>query len=320
MTSPTAPEYQSYLGTSTARHPNERARLVVAVGSVWIAFGLILLFVIPTGGTGLLFLFLTILFVVVAEWLFHRLRKASLLGRAIKVTPDSFPEIHAEIADLQRKFDYHRPVDVYVVDEVDGKMTVTSLLGTRVLLIEGGFAADLQQDGPAALRFMLGNFICWLKYRHGRLTLSMVILEHLKWLAYVAPWMLPYWRCSEYTCDQSGYLCAEDLHASLGVIARLAAGKELGPGISPTGVLEQAYQVSRRPLSRYAELTQAQPHLVNRYVNLVAFAGSLMPADFERFRAGLDEKGRRLLRDLLLQSPHRQSSGGSIPRSTTGPR
>jgi hypothetical protein len=104
------------------------------------------------------------------------------------------------------------------------------------------------------------------------------------------------------------------------VIARLTAGKELGPSISPTGVLEQAYQVSRRPLSRYTELVQAQPHMVNRYVNLVAFAGSLMPADFERFRAGLDEKGRRLLRDLLLQSPHRQSSGGSIPRSTTGPR
>lgn len=319
MTSPMASAYQSYLSTSTARHPNERARLVVAVGSVWIAFGFILVIAISTGGIGLLFLFLMILFLVVAEWFFHRLGKAHLLGRAIKVTPDSFPEIHAEIAELQRKFDYHRPVDVYVLDVVDGKMTVTSLLGTRVLLIEGGFAADLQQDGPAALRFMLGNFICWLKARHGRLTLSVIILEHLKWLAYCAPWMLPYWRCSVYTCDQSGYLCAEDLHASLGVIARLAAGKELGPSISPTGVLEQAYQVSRRPLSRYAELTQAEPHLVNRYVNLVAFAGSLMPTDFERFRAGLDEKGRRLLRDLLLQTPHRQSSG-STPRSTTGLR
>lgn len=308
MTIPRAPEYQSYLRTSTARHPNERARLVVAVGSVWIAFGFILIIAIYTGGIALLFLFLTIIFGVATQWLFHRVQKAHLLGCAIKVTPDSFPEIHAEITDLQRKFDYHRPVDVYVLDKVDGKMTVTSLLGTRVLLIEGGFAADLQQDGPAALRFMLGNFICWLKARHGRLTLSVIMLERLKWLAYVVPWMLPYWRCSAYTCDQFGYLCAEDLHASLGVIARITAGKELGPGISPTGVLEQAYQVSRRPLSRYAELTQAEPHLVNRYVNLVAFAASLMPADYERFRAGLDEKGRRLLRDLLLQSPHRRAS------------
>ncbi|MET7696307.1 hypothetical protein [Streptomyces sp. NPDC005485] len=309
MTIPIASEYQSYLRTSTARHPNERARLVVAVGSVCIAFGFILVIAISTGGIGLLFLFLTILFVAVTQWLFHRLRKARLLGCAIKVTPDSFPEIHAEIVELQRKFDYHRPVDVYVLDKVDGKMVVTSLLGTRVLLIEGGFAADLQQDGPAALRFMLGNFMCWLKARHGRLALSVIILENLKWLSYVAPWILPYWRCTAYTCDQFGYLCAEDLHASLGVIARLAAGKELGPSISPTGVLEQAYQVSRRPLSRYAELTQIEPHVVNRYVNLVAFAGSLIPADYQRFRAGLDEKGRRLLRDLLLETPHRQSPG-----------
>ncbi|MDX3522357.1 hypothetical protein [Streptomyces scabiei] len=319
MTFPIASEYQSHLGTSRARHPNERARLVVAVGFVWIVFGIFAVGAISAGGSDLLYIFLAILFVVAVEWLFHRLRKAHLLGRAVKVTPDSFPEIYAEISELQRKLDYHRPVDVYVLDEVDGQMTVTSLLGTRVLLIQGGFAADLQEDGPAALRFMLGNFICWLKARHGRLTLSVIILDHLKILAYVAPWMLPYWRCSAYTCDQYGYLCAEDLHASLGVIARLAVGKELGPNVSPTGILEQAYQVSRRPLSRYAELVQSEPHLVNRYVNLVAFAGSLMPADYARFRAGLDEKGRRLLRDLMVQTPHRQSSG-PIPASASGPR
>ncbi|MEU1318751.1 hypothetical protein [Streptomyces tibetensis] len=38
----------------------------------------------------------------------------------------------------------------------------------------------------------------------------------------------------------------------------------------------------------------------------------MMPVDYERFRAGLDEKGRRILRDLLLQTPHRQSHG-SMP-------
>jgi hypothetical protein len=276
---------------------------------VWLAFAFVLVIAFQTGGTSLLILFLTILFVAAAQWFFLRMWNSRLLGRAVKVTPESFPEIHAEIAELRQKLDYHRPVDVYVADEVDGKMTVTSLLGTRVLLIEGGFAADLQEDGPAALRFMLGSFIGWLKARHGRLTLSVLILDHLRYLTYVVPWMLPYWRCSKYTCDQYGYLCAEDLHASLGVIARLTVGKEMGPDISPTGVLEQAHQVSRRPLCRYAQLCQAQPHMVNRYVNLVAFAGSVMPVDYDRFRTGLDEKGRRILRDLLLQTPHRQSSG-----------
>ncbi|MDQ0714819.1 hypothetical protein QFZ55_004271 [Streptomyces luteogriseus] len=93
------------------------------------------------GGTSLLILFLTILFVAAAQWFFLRMWNARLLGRAVKVTPECFLEIHAEIAELRQKLDYHRPVDVYVADEVDGKMRVTSLLG-------------------------------WLKARHGRPTLS----------------------------------------------------------------------------------------------------------------------------------------------------
>ncbi|MET9813493.1 MULTISPECIES: hypothetical protein [unclassified Streptomyces] len=319
MAHPFVPDAQPHIRYSLARHPHERARLVVAVGTVWIAFFIALVIAMaPGGGTGLLFLLLAILFVIGSEWLFHRMRKARLLGQAIKVTPDSFPEIHAEIAELRRRLDYHRPVDVYILDDVKGNMEVTSLLGTRVLLIKGELAAALQDDGPASLRFLLGHYIGWLKARHGRLTLSVVVLDYLRWLTFVMPWMLPYWRCSKYTCDQFGYLCAEDLHASLGVIARLIVGADAGPRVSPTGVLEQARQVSRRPLSRYAELFQPDPHLVKRYVNLVAFAGAAVPADHERFVAGLDEKGRRVLRELLIQSPHRQSPA-SRPRPAAHP-
>ncbi|SEB98210.1 hypothetical protein SAMN05216532_0095 [Streptomyces sp. 2231.1] len=87
------------------------------------------------------------------------------------MTPESFPELHAEIVRLQAMLDYHRPIDVYVADEVDGKMTITSLLGTRVLLIEGGFAADLQAEGAAPLRFLLvlqQRFAIWPGQRHRR--------------------------------------------------------------------------------------------------------------------------------------------------------
>ncbi|MCW7943720.1 hypothetical protein AAW14_17155 [Streptomyces hygroscopicus] len=276
--------------------------------AVFFIVFLVIIFV-AASSTGILLFLLAILCVVGSAWLLIRTRNALLLGRAIKVTPESFPELHAEIVALQLKVDYRRRLDVYVIDDVEGKMTVTNLLGTRVLLIEGGFAADLQAEGPAPLRFVLGRFIGWLKARHGRLALFVIIVDHLKWLAVIDPWILPYYRAAEYTCDQFGYLCAEHLDASLGVIARLAVGKELGPGIAPTGVLEQAQQVSWRPLSRYAELSQASPHLVKRYVNLVAFAASLKPADYEGFRAGLNEKGRRLLGDLLIQSPHRRPSG-----------
>ncbi|MCX5194384.1 hypothetical protein OOK31_10830 [Streptomyces sp. NBC_00249] len=249
------------------------------------------------------FLFLILLLVGVI-WFSHRLRRARLLGRAIKVTPESFPVIHAEFAGLQRKLDYSRPVDVYVADDVEGKMTMTSVLGTRVLLIEGGFAADLQQEGPEPLRFLLGGYIGALKARHGQLALPLTVLEAMKWTAFINPWILPYYRASMYTRDQIGYLCAGSLDASLGVIARLTVGKEMAPEMSPSGILDQASRVGRNPLPRFAELSQDRPHLVKRYVNLVAFAARVRRADFDRFQACLNENDQRILRSLLVQSPH----------------
>ncbi|MEU0385253.1 hypothetical protein [Streptomyces chartreusis] len=287
-----------------AKHPYERSRLVLAV--CWLA----LLYVIALGSAAtagplaLVGLIILAVAVVMGYWLIMRLWNARLLGRAVKVTSESFPELHAEIVRIQQELDYHRPIDVYVADEVEGKVTITSLLGTRVLLIEGGFAADLQAGGSASLRFLLGNFIGYLKARHGQLALFVIILDYMKWAAFIDPWILPYRRSAEYTCDQIGYLCAADLNASLGVISRLTVGKELAGSVAPAGVLEQACRVARSPLSRYAEVCQAGPHMVNRYVNLVTYAAEVKPAEFERYQAGLTENGRQLLVTLLLQSPH----------------
>ncbi|MET9507030.1 hypothetical protein ABZX62_00915 [Streptomyces flavidovirens] len=259
-------------------------------------------------------LYVLAIFLFVGAYWFHlRLGKARLLGRAIKVTPESFPALYAELAGLQRKLDYHRTVDVYVVDEVEGKVAMTNLLGTRVLLIEGSIAADLQEEGPKPLRFVLGSFIGSLKARHQRLAVAVIIVDYMKWTRYINPWIRPYYRAAEYTCDQIGYLCSGSLDASLGAIARLAVGKEMAPEMSPSGVLAQADRVGRDLLPRFSQLSQDSPHLVNRYVNLVAFAARVRRADFERFQASLNAHDQSLLRDLLIQSPHPRQAG-AIPQ------
>ncbi|MEU6671366.1 hypothetical protein [Streptomyces sp. NPDC046727] len=324
---PDVPAYDPRLRSREARHPYERKRLVMAVSWLTLLFVVFLGTLAATDLAALLWTILLIVVVVVSIWIFMRFWNARLLGRAVKVTSESFPELHAEIVRLRSMLDYHRPIDVYVADDVDGKMTITSLLGTRVLLIEGGFAADLQAEGPAPFRFLLGSFISYLKARHGQLAIYVIILERLKWAAVIDPWLLPYERSAEYTRDQIGYLCAGDLNASLGVISRLTVGKEFAGKVEPAGVLEQACRVARSPLSRLAEVCQAMPHMVNRYVNLITYAAAMRPADFERYRAGLTDKGRERLGELLTQSPHhrnrpatwtpRQATGGSRPRGAT---
>ncbi|MCB8907507.1 MULTISPECIES: hypothetical protein [unclassified Streptomyces] len=304
MTFPSTPDRDPDLRSEVVTHPYERSRLTLAMCCMAITVPLMvaIMVIFP------LFILLILLFVG-SYWFHLRLEKARLLGRAIKVTPESFPVLHAEFAGLQRKLDYHRTVDVYVVDDVKGKVAMTNLLGTRVLLIEGSIAADLQEQGPKPLRFVLGSFIGALKARHARLAAAVIILDYMKWTRFINPWIQPYYRAAEYTCDQIGYLCSGSLDASLGVISRFTVGKEMAPEMSPSGVLAQADRVGRDLLPRFSQMSQDSPHLVNRYVNLVAFAARVRRADFERFRAGLNAHDQSLLGDLLIQSPHPRQAG-----------
>ncbi|POX56200.1 hypothetical protein C3489_05565 [Streptomyces sp. Ru71] len=301
---PDIPDHDLHLRLRAARHPYERSRLVGAVCWLALLFAVALWAAASTGPTAVLVLVLLAAAAVVTYWFLMRFWNARLLGRAVKVTPESFPELHAEITRTQRRLDYYRPINVYVADQVDGKVTITSLLGTRVLLIEGGWLADLQAEGPAPLRFLLGNFIGSLKARHGQLALLVIILDQMNWAVFIDPWMLPYRRSAEYTCDHIGYLCAEDLDASLKVLSRLTVGKELAQSVSPTGIVEQACQVADSPLAHFAEMFQAGPHMVNRYANLVTYAAEANPAEFERYRAGLTDNGRQFLGKLLTESPY----------------
>ncbi|MET9912978.1 hypothetical protein ABZZ74_40465 [Streptomyces sp. NPDC006476] len=318
MMSPGIPDHDLRFQLHVAKHPYERSRLVMAVCWLALLYAIALGAAVKAGAISVLVLLLVIVAVVAGHWLIMRFWNARLLGRAVKVTPESFPDLHAEIVHLQRKLDYRRPIDVYVADQVEGKITITSLLGTRVLLIEGALAADLKAEGTEPLRFLLGNFIGYLKARHGQLALFVIILDYMKWARFVDPWILPYRRAAEYTCDQIGYLCAADLDASLGVISRLTVGKEMAGSISPAGVLEQAFRVARSRLSRCAEVFQAGPHMVNRYANLLTYAAEVKPVEFEGYRAGLSDKGRQLLGALIMQSPHHQTATWSPGQPAAG--
>lgn len=149
MTFPDMPDRDPQLRSRAVIHPYERSRLTLAICCLAITSIVLLAVVIAAlahFADFLWFLFF-ILLIVGFIWFSHRLRRARLLGRAIKVTPESFPVIHAEFIGLQRKLDYGRSVDVYVADDVEGKMTMTSLLGTRVLLIEGDSPPTFSRRG-----------------------------------------------------------------------------------------------------------------------------------------------------------------------------
>jgi hypothetical protein len=194
------------------------------------------------------------------------------------------------------------------MDKVDGGSSMTSYLGTRLIRIEGGLAAELLgDDHRAELRFMIGRHIGQLKARHQRLLPIMLAISVVHSVKFLQLFLAPYYRATAKSGDQIAAACSGDIQATAGMMNRLLVGKELGPRLVVKGVLDQAAIVKRRWLPRLAQLFQGEPHATNRYLNLLAFFARVAPEEIGRWRASLDEDTASRLTAAINASAHKRA-------------
>ena len=244
----------------------------------------------------------------VVFWVSLQIYRSRLLGGAVRVTETTLPELQSVLDEVRTRLNYHKPVDVYVMDKVDGGSSMTSYLGTRLIRIEGGLAADLLgDDHRAELRFMIGRHIGQLKARHQRLLPIMLAISVVDSLKFLQLFLAPYYRATAKSGDQIAAACSGDIQATAGMMNRLLVGKELGPRLVVKGVLDQAAIVKRRWLPRLAQLFQSEPHATNRYLNLLAFFARVAPEEIGRWRASLDEDTASRLTAAINASAHKRA-------------
>jgi hypothetical protein len=298
-------------------HPTERSRFALALVAV------VLVVVVAVVVAALLDelwtlagLTLTLALFGVSVWFSVQLFQAQLLGRAARVSGDNLPEVQAVLDQVREQLDFHRPVDVYVMDEVESHALLMKFLRTRVILLGGEFVADtLSEERRAELTFLVARFVGALKAKHLRLQpirLAIAALEKLYLLNLI---LYPYDRATVYSGDQIGLACCGDLRAALRVLGRLMVGSKLAPKLGLHGVLRQAVSVRRRWLPRWCQLLLTHPHLTNRYLNLLAFARRLDPFGFEAFELELDEQTRRDLPAALRRAPGASRGHGQRRRA-----
>ena len=289
------------------RHPTERSRLVLAVAASVALAGLAAVLILKRLETDRVIWTMIVGPAVVAlTWIGLQLHRANLLGNAVRVTPESLPELHAVLEEVRATLDYHRRVDVYVTDRVSGLMSLTSLFGTRIILIEGDLAATLLGDGRRAeLTFLFARFIGSLKSQRDRIGPLRLIVTLARPIGLVNVLIWPYDRAVVYTGDQIGLAACGDLDSALNALDRLLVGGSLGPSVRDAGVFDQAAQVRRRRLPRLAQLFNRQPHLANRYVNLMEFSERHAPEQRAATVAAMGEAGATRLGDLARRTPHR---------------
>lgn len=310
-------------GTAVARldiaglaHPSEFSRLLFALCSTVAVVGAVMLWIVilapeatvPVVVSVVLFLLL----LTVAIWLYVLVQRARLLGSAILVTPDTLPRLASIVHAVRTSLDYHRRVDVYVAEKVSGTVSVFKFMGTRIILLEGGLVADLQEDAKRPqLVFLLGSMFGRLKARHRQFTLLTAWLEGQENLAFLRLLLAPYFRATTYSGDQLGAACCNDIQAAGAMMNRLLVGRELSPDLLASGVLDQAARVRTRWLPRFAQLAMDEPHLTNRFLNLMAFAAWKSPAAAQAYFDTLDPPTRQRLVSVIETSPHRRTAAQS---------
>jgi hypothetical protein len=290
-------------------HPTEPSRLALALIAAALALLFPFLILIHTGGIGGILVLLA--GVVGSFWVAIQLSRARLLGRSVRVDASTFPEVQAIVAEVCATLDYHRKLEVYITDKVTTGIVSTSLLGTRLIVIEGGLVADLLQPAKRPqLTFLVGRSIGALRARHARLEVLIRVLEAAEVLKYVAPFIRPYYRATAYSGDQIGMMCCSDLEAALEATRRLLVGSELASQMTSGAAVPQALIVKRRILPRLVQLLAVEPHVTNRYANLLCFGRYHAPEMWAAMSASMDEHEQRCLDGIWQRSPYRLRVAG----------
>jgi len=272
-------------------HPSERSRYHLAMAVLTSVLGSFAILVFAAGGvvalgTGAV----VIVMLSISTWVGIQVFRARLLGNAVRVTEQSLPELERLVRDIRGVLSYDRPIDVYVVEHGGSPATLTSYLGQRVIVLEGGLVAELlKSERRPELTFLIARFVGALKARHMRFSPALVVLQGIEQLQFLNLFLMPYERATAYSGDQIGLACCGDLRPSLGVLNRLLVGKELTPQLAVRGVLDQAAEVRRRRLPRLAQLFSGWPHLTNRYLNLLAFASVTNSRGLAEFRGAIGD-------------------------------
>ena len=240
-------------------------------------------------------------------WLSLQAARSRLLGGAVRVSETTLPELQSVFDEVRARLDYHKHVDIYVMDKVDGGSAMTSYLGTRLIQVEGGLVAELLEgERRAELTYLIARHVGQLKARHQRLWPVVIAISMADSLKFLQLFLAPYFRATAKSGDQIAAACCGDIRATAAMMNRLLVGKELGPRVAVRGVLDQAAIVRRRWLPRLAQLFMSVPHATNRYLNLLAFFARVAPHEIDAWRATLDQATASRLTSVLAASANRR--------------
>jgi hypothetical protein len=285
------------------RHPTEPLRLALAVVSLMSGAAVVVAAAAVIGPSQVLVVLGSVVLTFGSLWVGLQLYRVKILGDAVRVSAETFPDFQSAIEEVRDRLGYHQRVDVFVVPKLSPPVQVTSYFGIRVLEVEGAAVADITAHANRSqLIYLLGTYFGALKAKHTRSAPVAVLVGQLGLQRFLAPLLCPWLRATVYTGDRIAYACCRDLDVSLDATYRVLVGRELSPQLHAEGLIEQADHVRRSRILRLTQLFRPQPHATNRFLHLLHYASTADPDAVNRLRSALPPDASATLDAALVRA------------------
>ena len=267
-------------------HPREFSRLLLATSAsiVLVVFVLVVFILVILSHEifhlGYIFIGLLVLTLpplVSASWFSSQIRKARLIGHAVRVSPSNYPEIEDILQWVCWKLDCNTKIHVYIVNETGLNARLVKFFGNRYILLTSSLVAGMPpKECRNELAWVIARFVGALQARHLRFhsllsNLSVVINSRIL-NSFIWPFISPYERSTELSGDQIGMAVVGSVRSSMTALAKLITGHEIVHDLRLRGMLEQGRETHVSLFGTLSILLSSHPHMTERFLNLLAFA------------------------------------------------
>lgn len=161
---------------------------------------------------------------------FHA-RKRSLLGDAVRITPDLLPEVHARYIECLSLLGGELKGDLYVQQSPEYNASVFAHGDRFDILIHSSLLKDFTLD---ELTFVMGHELGHVLFKHSSFSIHEVFRDEQGVDASTAQSLLAWARAAEVSADRIGLVCAGNLAAATSALFKTSSGI---PGIDQTRIL-----------------------------------------------------------------------------------
>lgn len=281
-----------------AKYPKEDSRFLIAmiVGIPVTIAGLVL----TIASFGLILLYIAV--IVFTVWFSLSIAKMHLIGNSVRVSKENFPEVLEVYHEVKSKLNYPHHVPIYIVNDGEVNALLAKFFRTRFIVLNSELAMDMvgHPEKKAQMTWVIARFIGALRAKHFRHQILKIVFESIEKIKIFNIFLLPYERATQYTGDNVGMLVTQEVAASVTAINKLLVGNDLSKDVAFKGLIDQGVHLDRNGFFSFmARCFSSHPHLVNRHLNLLAFANKEFPEQFNNYVEQFDNQTKHRLFSIL---------------------